>query len=194
MRHWLLFTLLAATAAAKTVELKIYPPEVRFHAGSEGQKVLVVATDDEGVSRKSPPEVMFRRPVLRWKPIARSKAPSREPELCVPASTVSAEVPVEVLPGAAASAELHQRHRSRSLRAPIAPTRTATDPFADRRVSSCRSSAAIPTSTMTPSRKTPDGKRIDKANPANSLVLRKPTFQVPHGGGQRFKVGSRTTI
>ncbi len=38
MRHWFLFTLLAAAAAAKTVELKIYPPEVRFHAGSEGQK------------------------------------------------------------------------------------------------------------------------------------------------------------
>ena len=41
---------------------------------------------------------------------------------------------------------------------------------------------------MTPSRKNAEGKRIDKANPANSLVLRKPSFQEPHGGGQRFKV------
>jgi hypothetical protein len=35
-----------------------------------------------------------------------------------------------------------------------------------------------------------NGRRIDLANPATSLVLRKPTFQVPHGGGERFKSGS----
>ena len=60
MRHLMFFTLLAAVAAAKTVELKIYPPEVRFHAGSEGQHVLVVATDDEGVSREVTAEVTFQ--------------------------------------------------------------------------------------------------------------------------------------
>src|SRR5262249_43982564 len=32
--------------------------------------------------------------------------------------------------------------------------------------------------------------RIDKANPAASLLLRKPTMQTPHGGGLRFKTGS----
>ena len=32
--------------------------------------------------------------------------------------------------------------------------------------------------------------RMDKANPANSLLLRKPTFAVQHGGGERFKTGS----
>ena len=35
-----------------------------------------------------------------------------------------------------------------------------------------------------------DGRRIDLADPAKSLVLRKPTFQVAHGGGERFKSGS----
>ena len=35
-----------------------------------------------------------------------------------------------------------------------------------------------------------NGRRVDLANPGNSLVLRKPTFQVPHGGGERFKSGS----
>src|SRR5262245_32617434 len=60
MRHLILFTLVAAMAPAKTVELKIYPPEVRFHANSEGQKVLVVATDDEGVSREVTSEVTFQ--------------------------------------------------------------------------------------------------------------------------------------
>ena len=35
-----------------------------------------------------------------------------------------------------------------------------------------------------------DGRRIDLAHPAASLILKKPTFQIPHGGGLRFKVGS----
>jgi hypothetical protein len=30
----------------------------------------------------------------------------------------------------------------------------------------------------------------DTANPANSLILLKPTAQVGHGGGERFTVGS----
>ena len=35
-----------------------------------------------------------------------------------------------------------------------------------------------------------DGRRIDRKNPQLSLILRKPTFAIPHGGGERFKVGS----
>ena len=34
------------------------------------------------------------------------------------------------------------------------------------------------------------GRRINLDNPADSLVLRKPSFQEPHGGGQRFEVDS----
>lgn len=33
-------------------------------------------------------------------------------------------------------------------------------------------------------------RRISLADPPNSLILLKPTFAVPHGGGQRFKKGS----
>lgn len=35
-----------------------------------------------------------------------------------------------------------------------------------------------------------DGRRLDRKNPGQSLILRKPTFSVPHGGGERFKLGS----
>ncbi len=35
-----------------------------------------------------------------------------------------------------------------------------------------------------------NGRRIDLKNPEQSLILRKPTFTIPHGGGERFKVGS----
>ncbi len=35
------------------------------------------------------------------------------------------------------------------------------------------------------------GRRIDREQPADSLLLKKPTLAVPHGGGQRVEVGSR---
>src|SRR5438132_8322082 len=35
-----------------------------------------------------------------------------------------------------------------------------------------------------------DARRINRADPAKSLVLLKPTFSVSHGGGERFKTGS----
>lgn len=34
------------------------------------------------------------------------------------------------------------------------------------------------------------GRRIDRKDAAGSLILRKPTFAVAHGGGERFKAGS----
>ena len=38
--------------------------------------------------------------------------------------------------------------------------------------------------------KAQDGRRINRADPAKSLILMKPTFSTPHGGGERFKAGS----
>lgn len=38
--------------------------------------------------------------------------------------------------------------------------------------------------------KTDNGRRINRDKPEQSLLLRKPTFQEAHGGGERFKVGS----
>src|SRR5579863_1893291 len=38
--------------------------------------------------------------------------------------------------------------------------------------------------------KAQDGRRINRDDPAKSLILMKPTFSIPHGGGERFKVGS----
>ena len=38
--------------------------------------------------------------------------------------------------------------------------------------------------------KAQDGRRIDKTDAAKSLILLKPTFSIPHGGGERFQVGS----
>src|SRR5712671_4347282 len=38
--------------------------------------------------------------------------------------------------------------------------------------------------------KAQDGRRINRTDPAKSLILMKPTFSTPHGGGERFKVAS----
>jgi hypothetical protein len=38
--------------------------------------------------------------------------------------------------------------------------------------------------------KAQDGRRVNRTDPAKSLILMKPTFSTPHGGGERFKVGS----
>jgi hypothetical protein len=36
-----------------------------------------------------------------------------------------------------------------------------------------------------------DGHRVDLKNPESSLILRKPTMQIPHGGGKRFEKDSQ---
>src|SRR5215510_3277129 len=38
--------------------------------------------------------------------------------------------------------------------------------------------------------KAQDGRRINRAKPAESLILMKPSFKVAHGGGERFKTDS----
>lgn len=38
--------------------------------------------------------------------------------------------------------------------------------------------------------KAQDGRRINRQDPTKSLILQKPTFSIPHGGGERFQVGS----
>jgi Protein of unknown function (DUF1549)/Protein of unknown function (DUF1553) len=38
--------------------------------------------------------------------------------------------------------------------------------------------------------KAQDGRRVNHTDPSKSLILLKPTFSIPHGGGQRFQVGS----
>src|SRR2546429_9896619 len=38
------------------------------------------------------------------------------------------------------------------------------------------------------------GRRFNRAEPARSLMLAKPTQQVPHGGGLRFEIGDRKSV
>jgi len=42
--------LVPLTLSARTVTVQLYPPEIRLHAKGPGQTILLVATDEEGVS------------------------------------------------------------------------------------------------------------------------------------------------
>ncbi|MFN7934043.1 MAG: DUF1549 and DUF1553 domain-containing protein [Bryobacteraceae bacterium] len=186
-----LLALFASGVSAKTVELKIYPPEVRFHAGSAGQKILVVATDEEGVSREVTASATLSAGTLAQVEGNRTVkgAQAGTGKLRASFDGLSAEVPVEVLKA---------RANELSFINDIVPIFTRADCANSNCHGSVRGQKGFKLSLFGSDpdvdydaiTKKADGKRIDKGNPANSLVLRKPAFQEPHGGGQRFKVGS----
>lgn len=188
-----LFLVLPAAAVGKTVALKLYPPEIRLHAGSDGQSVLLIATDEEGVNREVTAEATWQ---FNDATLASLKAP-RTIQASHPGTTrlratfdgLSTEVSVEVLP---------ERRHELSFVNDIVPIFTRADCANSNCHGSIRGQKGFKLSLFGSDPEVDyeaithnsDGRRIDRANPANSLVLRKPSMQVPHGGGQRFKAGS----
>ena len=90
----------ASALASKTVELKLYPPEVRVHAG-EAQTLLLLATDGDGVTREVTTEAKWNL----TNPSAALAAPRTlqgirkgSGELAAYFDGVTAKVAVEVLP------------------------------------------------------------------------------------------------
>ncbi|MBL8210882.1 MAG: DUF1553 domain-containing protein [Bryobacterales bacterium] len=190
MRYLAVISLLTFSASAKTVDLKIYPPEVRLHAG-EGQKILVIATDEEGVSREVTAEAAYTTPAylqVEAKRTVKAAQPGNA-KLKATFDGISAEVTVEVM---------KPRPHELSFINDIVPIFTRADCANSNCHGSVRGQKGFKLSLFGSDpdvdydaiTKKADGKRIDTANPANSLVLRKPAFQEPHGGGQRFKAGS----
>ena len=179
---------------ARTADLKIYPPEVRVHIGSEGQTILLIATDDDGVSREiSANEAAFTVADNSTASLASARVvkgnKQGDTELRVSFDGVSAGVPLHVLPA---------RPPELSFINDIVPIFTRADCANSNCHGSVRGQKGFKLSLFGSDpeldydaiTKNGDGHRIDRNNPAASLVLKKPTFQVPHGGGQRFKTGS----
>lgn len=188
MRPVYILLIAAAISSARTLELNLYPPEVRFHAG-ESQTLLVIATDPDGVSREVTSEATLRATVGS---IANRAVRAGQPgtgRLIASFEGLTTEVPLEVLPA---------RRSELSFRNDIVPIFTR----ADCANSGCHGSVrgqkgfklslfgSDPELDYDAITKNAGGKRIDRQNPAGSLVLRKPAFQEPHGGGPRFAVGS----
>jgi hypothetical protein len=191
----LLFLAMGTTAvSAKTVSLTLYPPEVRMHAGGEGQAVLLIATDEAGVGREVTAEAAWTfsggaTSAVFEKPRTVTAAKPGVTRLEASFDGISTAVPVEVLP---------ERKQDLSFVNDIVPIFTRADCANSNCHGSVRGQKGFKLSLFGSDpeldyeaiTKNGEGRRIDRANPANSLVLRKPVMQDPHGGGLRFKVGS----
>lgn len=163
-----------------------------MHAG-EGQTVLLVATDEEGVSREVTVEAKWN---VSDAAISTMGGPrtlqgikAGAGELTAFFEGVRAKAPVEVL---------EERKHELSFINDIVPIFTRADCANSNCHGSVRGQKGFKLSLFGSDpeldydaiTKNSDGKRIDHMDPAKSLVLRKPTMQVAHGGGPRFKVGS----
>ena len=176
---------------AKTAELKLYPPEVRVHA-SDTQRVLLLATDEQGVTREVTAEAAWKltdesatfsapRSVRGVKPGAARLIASFDGR--------TAEVPVETMA---------ERKHELSFINDIVPIFTKSDCANSNCHGSIRGQKGFKLSLFGSDpeldyqaiTKKDEGRRVNRTEVAKSLVLQKPTFEVPHGGGPRFKVGS----
>ncbi|MEX2261296.1 MAG: DUF1549 and DUF1553 domain-containing protein [Bryobacteraceae bacterium] len=188
-----LLALLPGALSARTVELKLYPPEIRTHASDAGQTVLLIATDEEGVDRDVTAEASWQIADASLASIEASHVikgnRQGETRLTVSFDGKSAEAPVEVLP---------ERRRELSFINHIVPIFSRADCANSNCHGSVRGQKGFKLSLFGSDPELDyeaiankdDGRRIDRNEPAKSLVLQKPTFQVAHGGGQRFKIGS----
>lgn len=189
----LTLAMLPGGLAGKTVSLVLYPPEVRFHAGSDGQSVLLIATDDEGVSRDVTAEAA-------WEVTGSTTATFAKPRTVRAQQAGSAKLRAafDGLTAEAAVDVLAERGNTLSFVNDIVPVFTRADCANSNCHGSVRGQKGFKLSLFGSDpeldydaiTKNAEGRRIDRENPANSLVLRKPVFQEPHGGGQRFKIGS----
>ncbi len=182
----------AVTATAATVSLKLYPPEIRVHAG-DSQMVLLVATGADGVTREVTPEAKWSYSAPSSAVIANSRTLNAlkqgSGELVADFDGVSAKVSVEILP---------ERHHELSFINDIVPIFTRADCANSNCHGSVRGQKGFKLSLFGSDpqldydaiTKNSEGRRINRDDPSKSLVLLKPTMQIAHGGGLRFKVGS----
>jgi len=191
----LLLLTCATVLAADVARLSIYPAKVGLRGPRARQTFVLTATSTNNTERDVttsarikviPPDVITISP----EGIA---TPLREGKVRIQASyegkTSIAELTVS---------DLQFKNRISFLR-DIAPILTARGCTGSNCHGSVRGKAGFKLSLFgaQPERdyeavvKSDSGRRLNLTEPAQSLILRKPAFQDPHGGGPRFKVGSR---
>src|ERR1700737_3806530 len=93
--------LLPVSLAAGTVAIKLYPPEVRLHAQGEGQTILLIAMDDEGVGREVTSEAGWKFSDASLATVESSRrvraSHAGSARLTASFDGLTAEAPVEVL-------------------------------------------------------------------------------------------------
>ena len=191
---FILILLLVGVAglSAGTVQLKLFPSDIRVHAG-EVQTLLLLAIDEEGVTREVTAEAKWEVTNPSISNIADTRTVKGigkgSGEVIAHFDNVAAKVPIEVLA---------ERKHELSFINDIVPIFTRADCANSNCHGSVRGQKGFKLSLFGSDpeldydaiTKNSDGRRINRDDPAKSLVLAKPTFQIPHGGGPRFKVGS----
>jgi Protein of unknown function (DUF1553)/Protein of unknown function (DUF1549)/Bacterial Ig-like domain (group 2) len=180
------------SAAAATVSLQLYPPEIRVHIG-ESQTVLLIATGSDGVSREVTADAKWNSTTQSFAALTGTRTltglEQGSGELIAVFDGITARAPVEILPA---------RRHELSFINDIVPIFTKADCANSNCHGSVRGQKGFKLSLFGSDpeldydaiTKNSEGRRIDRAHPAKSLVLMKPTMQVAHGGGLRFQVDS----
>ncbi|MBM3724238.1 MAG: DUF1553 domain-containing protein [Acidobacteria bacterium] len=185
----ILFFLCCVAARAGAASLAVYPPAIVLEAGA-AQTILVVATDEAGVTTDVTAQATCISP----------RFAACQPGLLQ--GLVPGETTVTFAHGDLRAA-VRVTVRTSAPRAPsfindVVPVFTRADCASSNCHGSVRGQMGFKLSLFGSD---PDldhraitelngGRRVDRTQPANSLLLRKPTMQVAHGGGLRFSLNS----
>jgi hypothetical protein len=200
MRKLLRFAMLALAATplalplpAASGKLSVYPENVVLFGEGVRQHIVVSWTDADGMAR----DVTTQASVELSGPAARLEQPGMLRALAGGSARLTASYN-----GTAASATVEVRAaggtRELSFVKDIVPIFTKFGCAGSNCHGSIRGKAAFKLSLFgyEPSLdyeaivKASDGHRVNLKDPEASLILKKPTFQVPHGGGVRFEKNS----
>lgn len=189
----LLLPALQAVGLTATPELRVYPPVIQLQL--EGaQSILVTAIDSNGVGRDVTSEATLR--------VENPRVASIEKPNSVTALTAGETRLQTQYDGMAAAAKVvvgsTSARRDLSFVNDVVPVLTKSGCANSNCHGSVRGQNGFklslfgydPEMDYEAITEKSDGRRIDLDNPEDSLLIRKPTFQVAHGGGQRFEVGS----
>lgn len=191
----LLVTLLAAIAPAKVVRLSVYPAEAHLTGDHARQSLVVMALEDNGVERDVTSQATFTS--------SPANVVRMDSRLGVEAIAEGRAILTAAFGGQSSQARLTvsglATRRPVSFLGDIAPILTERGCTGSNCHGSVRGKAGFKLSLFggKPSQdyeaivKANDGRRLNLAKPAESLLLTKPTMRVPHGGGPRFKSDSQ---
>jgi hypothetical protein len=184
--------LLLATNAARSGELRVYPPEVAISGPNRVQQLLVVEEENGRVVADRTASARFTSSAPAAKVDAAGLVTAAaDGEATITATTGGRTVTVKVAVSGTGPATWNFRNH-------VIPTLTRTG---------CNSGACHgalagkgglklslrgydPDSDYFVLTRQAVARRVDRTNPADSLLLQKTTRALPHGGGKRFEDGS----
>ena len=185
---------MGAPLAAQSGKLSVYPENAVLFGEGARQHIVVTWTDADGMAR----DVTSKAKIELSGPAAARLRTARAPPCHSPGQRATNRVLWRYAASAAVEVRAAGGSRELSFVKDIVPIFTKFGCAGSNCHGSIRGKAGFKLSLFgyEPSLdyqaivKASDGRRVDLNNPESSLILKKPTFQVPHGGGVRFEKGS----